>query len=79
MAVWCWLASTVNKREAKVFARRMVRRLDPKNAPAVDVATLKHIVIFCYEHGVKIPKSIDGLLLVKVMQLAIEKNQLSEN
>lgn len=66
----------MNKREAGVIVRKLARRLDPKNAPAVDVATIKEIVIFCHEHGVKIPEAIDGLYLVKVMQLAVERNEL---
>lgn len=67
----------MNKREAGVVVRKLARRLDPKNAPAVDVATIKQIVIFCHEHGVKIPEAIDGLYLVKVVQLAISRGQLS--
>lgn len=77
MAVWCWLASTVNKRKAKVFAQRMVRGLDPKNALAVDVATIKATVIHCHVNDIPVPESIDGLYLVKVLQLMIKKNLTS--
>lgn len=66
----------MNKREAGVFVRSLARRLDSKNAPAVNVMTIRDIVVVCHECGVKIPKEIDGLLLVKVMQLAIEKGLL---
>lgn len=54
----------------------MARRLDPKNAPAVDVATLKNIVIFCHQNGVEVPADIQDIYLVKVLKLAIERNQL---
>lgn len=67
----------MNKREAGVIVRKLCRKLDPKNAPAVDVATIKEIVVFCHEHGVKLPKEIDELLLVKVIQLALDRNQLA--
>lgn len=50
----------------------MARGLDPKNAPAVDVATFKNIVIFAMNMALRCL----GYILCENTELAIEKEQL---